>query len=108
MKKLTTIIGLSLSCCLAISVQAQVNTDLSEEKKKELSQQSADVVETAIGELRLVAPFSSESVTKESEVIGWGDKKPQAPAGFKVTKFAENLKHPRRTYIAPNGDIFVG
>jgi glucose/arabinose dehydrogenase len=107
MKKLTTIIGLSLSCCLAISVQAQVNTDLSEEKKKELSQQSADVVETAIGELRLVAPFSSESVTKESEVIGWGDKKPQAPAGFKVTKFAENLKHPRRTYIAPNGDIFV-
>lgn len=107
MKKLTTIIGLSLSCCLAIPVQAQVNTDLSEEKKKELSQQPADVVETAIGELRLVPPFSSESVTKESEVIGWGDKKPQAPAGFKVTKFAENLKHPRRTYIAPNGDIFV-
>ena len=107
MKKLTTIIGLSLSCCLAISVQAQVNTDLSEEKKKELSEQPADVVETAIGELRLVPPFSSESGTKESEVIGWGDKKPQAPAGFKVTKFAENLKHPRRTYIAPNGDIFV-
>lgn len=107
MKKLTTIIGLSLSCCLAIPFQAQVNTDLSEEKKKELSQQPADVVETAIGELRLVPPFSSESVTKESEVIGWGDKKPQAPAGFKVTKFAENLKHPRRTYIAPNGDIFV-
>lgn len=107
MQKLTTIIGLSLSCCLAIPAQAQVNTDLSEEKKKELSQQPADVVETAIGELRLVAPFSSESVTKESEVIGWGDKKPQAPAGFKVTKFAENLKHPRRTYIAPNGDIFV-
>ncbi|PKD18263.1 L-sorbosone dehydrogenase [Salegentibacter salinarum] len=107
MKKLTTIIGLSLSCCLAIPAQAQVNTDLSEEKKKELSQQSADVVETAIGELRLVPPFSSESVTKESEVIGWGDKKPQAPAGFKVTMFAENLKHPRRTYIAPNGDFFV-
>ena len=107
MKKRTTIIGLSLSCCLAIPVQAQVNTDLSEEKKKELSHQPADVVETAIGELRLVPPFSSESVTKESEVIGWGDKKPQAPAGFKVTKFAENLKHPRRTYIAPNGDIFV-
>ncbi|WP_339656196.1 sorbosone dehydrogenase family protein [uncultured Salegentibacter sp.] len=107
MKKLTTIIGLSLSCCLAIPAQAQVNTDLSEEKKKELSQQPADVVETAIGELRLVPPFSSESVTKESEVIGWGDKKPQAPAGFKVTMFAENLKHPRRTYIAPNGDIFV-
>jgi len=107
MKKLTTIIGLSLSCCATIPALAQVNTDLSEEKKNELAQQPADVVKTAIGELRLVPPFSSESVTKESEVIGWGGKKPQAPAGFKVTKFAENLDHPRRTYIAPNGDIFV-
>jgi glucose/arabinose dehydrogenase len=54
-----------------------------------------------------VPPFSSKSITKESEVIGWGDKKPQAPAGFKVIKFAENLDHPRQTYIAPNDDIFV-
>jgi glucose/arabinose dehydrogenase len=32
---------------------------------------------------------------------------PVAPEGFKVSKFADKLKNPRWTYIAPNGDIFV-
>tara|TARA_R110002020_G_scaffold387546_1_gene598236 strand:+ start:40214 stop:41281 length:1068 start_codon:yes stop_codon:yes gene_type:complete len=32
---------------------------------------------------------------------------PQAPEGFTVTRFADNLEHPRWTYIAPNNDIFV-
>lgn len=107
MKKLTTILSLGFCLTLAVEAEAQVNTNLSEEKKEELSKRPADIVETEIGKLKLVPPFSSESVTKESEVIGWGDKQPKAPAGFKVTKFAKNLQHPRRTYIAPNDDIFV-
>ena len=33
---------------------------------------------------------------------------PIAPKGFKVSKFAEDLDHPRRSYVAPGGtDIFV-
>lgn len=107
MKKLTAIFGLGFCLTLAVEAKAQVNTNLSEEKKEELSQRPADIVETEIGTLKLVPPFSSKSVAKVSEVIGWGDKKPKAPIGFKVTKFAENLEHPRRTYIAPNKDIFV-
>jgi len=107
MKKITTILTITLLLVFTAEVAAQVNEDLSKEKKEELASRPADVVQTEIGELRLVPPYSSESIAKESEVIGWGDKKPQAPAGFKVTKFAENLQHPRRTYIAPNGDIFV-
>jgi glucose/arabinose dehydrogenase len=107
MKKLTIVLGLGMFLSLAVKAEAQVNEDLSEEKKEELSNRPADIVQTEIGELRLVPPFSSKSITKESEVIGWGDKKPQAPAGFKVIKFAENLDHPRQTYIAPNDDIFV-
>jgi len=107
MKKLTSILSLCFCLTLVVTVKAQVNTNLSEERKEELSQQPPDIVETEIGPLKLVPPFSSKSVTKESQVIGWGDKKPKAPAGFKVTKFAENLQHPRRTYIAPNYDIFV-
>jgi glucose/arabinose dehydrogenase len=32
---------------------------------------------------------------------------PQAPAGFKVELYLENLKGPRQIRIAPNGDFFV-
>lgn len=81
---------------------------VSEETKEELADNGPVTVQTAIGPLELVAPFSSESVTKQSKVIGWGEeKKPIAPEGFTVTRFAEDLKHPRWTYIAPNNDIFV-
>ncbi|HSM96541.1 MAG TPA: sorbosone dehydrogenase family protein [Rhizomicrobium sp.] len=32
---------------------------------------------------------------------------PKAPAGFTVTRYAENLKHPRWVYVLPNGDVLV-
>lgn len=32
---------------------------------------------------------------------------PKAPEGFTVTRFAENLKHPRWLYVLPNGDVLV-
>ena len=32
---------------------------------------------------------------------------PSAPAGFTVTRYAENLKHPRWLYVLPNGDVLV-
>jgi len=58
--------------------------------------------------LNLPAPNTDASKTKFSKVIGWPDgKTPIAPAGFTVTKFAENIKSPRNIYIAPNGDILV-
>lgn len=107
MKKIVGILSLTFLFIFSAKVAAQVKENLSEEKKQELSKRPVDVVQTEIGELRLVPPYSSKPVAKESKVIGWDDKKPQAPAGFKVTKFAENLEHPRRTYVAPNGDIFV-
>src|SRR6185436_6914407 len=44
--------------------------------------------------------------------IGWshadaGHRKPTAPAGFQVVKFADSLNNPRWIYVAGNGDIFV-
>lgn len=98
------------SICLLFSgiTIAQVNENLSEERKEELSQREPDVVETAIGPLELPPPYASESVTKESKVINWPEgKTPRAPQGFSVTRFADNFEHPRRTYVAPNEDIFV-
>lgn len=104
-------INISLICiCLLFSGLgiAQVNEDLSEKRKQELANREPDVVETAIGPLELPPPFSSESVTKESKVIDWPeDKTPKAPEGFTVSRFADDFKHPRQTYVAPNEDIFV-
>lgn len=92
---------------VANAANAQVK-ELDEERKKQLSERPPDTVQTATGELVLPPPFHSESVRKVSRVVGWPEAKaPIAPAGFKVARFAENLRHPRWTYIAPNNDIFV-
>lgn len=107
MKNNSTLLTFSFLLAFTMLAEAQVNTKLSESKKAELASRPDDVVQTAIGPLKLVAPYSSKSVAKGSKVIGWGDKKPQAPDGFIVTKFADNLLHPRQTYVAPNGAIFV-
>jgi len=59
-------------------------------------------------EVALPAPNEKAAKTKFSKVIGWPDgKTPVAPEGFKVTKFAGNIKSPRNIYIAPNGDILA-
>ena len=56
----------------------------------------------------LPLPYSTKSTKNFSKVIAWPtDKTPLAPKGFKVTKFADKLQHPRWIYVADNGDIFV-
>ncbi|GGZ25605.1 sorbosone dehydrogenase [Echinicola pacifica] len=102
LKVSTGILTLSIACCLSC------NDKVSKAEKEELAQDQPDTVQTAIGELILPPPYSSESVSNESKMVDWPEgKMPTAPEGFKVSVFADNLKHPRNTYIAPNGDIFV-
>lgn len=92
----------------SVSMTGQAIENLSDQKKQELAKADPDIVQTTVGPLELPAPFSTESVSKESKIVEWPEGEiPKAPAGFKVTKFAEGLKHPRRTYVAPNYDIFV-
>lgn len=58
--------------------------------------------------IELPEPFATESVKRNSKVIGWPEgKMPVAPAGFVVTKFADKLNSPRWFYVTPNGDILV-
>ena len=91
-----------------VSVLFGCKDNVSNQEKKEMASAGGHTIETAIGKLDLVAPYSSESVTKESKVIPWPENKtPVAPDGFTVNRFADSLEHPRWTYIAPNGDFFV-
>ena len=56
----------------------------------------------------LPQPFSTKSVKNFSKVIGWKDgQTPVAPAGFTVSKYADNFANPRWIYVAVSGDIFV-
>lgn len=81
---------------------------VTKEEKQEARAEGSTTVKTAIGDLTLPAPFSSESATKKNSMVDWPEgQTPKAPEGFTVTKFATDLKNPRNTYIAPNGDIFV-
>lgn len=59
-------------------------------------------------DIRVAEPLASPSSTKNSKVLGWPtDKTPVAPAGYRVVRFASDLKHPRWIYVAANGDVFV-
>lgn len=43
-----------------------------------------------------------------AEAVGWPDgAAPVAPEGFVVTRFAEDLAHPRWIYTLPNGDVLI-
>ena len=56
----------------------------------------------------LPEPFATKSVRNNSKVIGWPkDMTPVAPAGFTVSRFADNLSDPRWIYVGDNGDVFV-
>lgn len=69
------------------------------------------VIDTAVKSLKVVnlpRPYATKSVDHHPRVIGWpADKRPIAPKGFTVTKFADKLDNPRWIYVGPNGDIFV-
>lgn len=64
----------------------------------------ATVVET----LKLPAPDTTAAKNNFSKVIGWPKgKMPTAPAGFVVSKFADEMKSPRNIIVASNGDVLV-
>ena len=45
---------------------------------------------------------------KTATPVGWAaSEAPVAPEGFIVTRFAEDLDHPRWIYVLPNGDVLV-
>jgi glucose/arabinose dehydrogenase len=94
--------------CLATATILTSCGGNTKEEKEEARAAGPDSVQTVTDSLVLPAPFATESVTNRPEEAGWPTgKMPVAPEGFTVTKFADNLKNPRWTYIAPNGDIFV-
>ena len=54
----------------------------------------------------LPQPYATKSARNFSKVIGWSaGKKPIAPVGFIVSKFADSLDNPRWIYVAGNGDV---
>ena len=61
-----------------------------------------------VADVKLVAPNATPSARNRSEVIGWSaGRKPQAPSGFTVRLFADDIDTPRWALSLPNGDILV-
>jgi len=76
--------------------------------KKVKPQGDTTLASTSTEQVSLPAPDTTASKNKFSKVIGWpANKTPQAPEGFIVTRFASDIKSPRNTYIAPNGDVLI-
>ncbi|MCF2500883.1 PQQ-dependent sugar dehydrogenase [Dyadobacter chenhuakuii] len=99
---------LIIACtCLALTLGG-CSTKVSDEEKEAAAKSGPDSVETVTDSLTLPAPFTTESVENRPEEAGWPEgKMPTAPAGFTVSKYADKLRNPRWTYVAPNGDVFV-
>jgi glucose/arabinose dehydrogenase len=63
---------------------------------------------SSFAQVKLPPPYATKSTTQYCKVIGWPrGKTPTAPAGFKVSLYANGLDNPRNIYIAPNGDVLV-
>lgn len=59
-------------------------------------------------QVKLPPPYATKSVREYCKVIGWPKgQTPIAPAGFKVSLYANGLNNPRNIYVAQNGDVFV-
>jgi glucose/arabinose dehydrogenase len=57
-----------------------------------------------------LAPADEQLIptVNSANVVGWpSDKAPNVPAGFKVTRFAADLDHPRWLHELPNGDVLA-
>ncbi|MGN5373318.1 hypothetical protein [Sphingomonas hankookensis] len=53
-------------------------------------------------------PYATESVVNHPVTIGWPDgRRPTAPRGWEVVKFAGGLDYPRQALLLPNGDVLV-
>jgi len=53
-------------------------------------------------------PYATASVVNHPKTIGWRDgRKPVAPRGYEVIKFAGGLDYPRQALLLPNGDMLV-
>ncbi|WP_230769604.1 PQQ-dependent sugar dehydrogenase [Sphingomonas sp. Leaf4] len=53
-------------------------------------------------------PYATKSVVNHPVTIGWPEgRKPTAPAGWQVVKFAGGLDYPRQALLLPNGDVLV-
>ncbi len=56
----------------------------------------------------LPAPYASQSADNYSKPAPRpAGRLPQAPPGFKLELFADDLENPREIRLAPNGDVFV-
>ncbi|MFI4979198.1 MAG: PQQ-dependent sugar dehydrogenase [Nevskiales bacterium] len=56
----------------------------------------------------LPAPYATSSAGNSASIVARpAGVLPQAPAGFKVNLYADNLATPRVIHVAPNGDVFV-
>ena len=81
---------------------ASCQEKVSKEEKEEISQTAPDTVQTAIGELILPPPYATEPSVNQSKVVDWPEgQMPTAPAGFTVTKFADELDNPRNIQRRP-------
>lgn len=53
-------------------------------------------------------PYETKSVVNHPRTIGWPEgRKPVAPRGYEVVKFAGGLDYPRQALLLPNGDVLV-
>lgn len=98
MKKSNSILALTIGGYLFIACGTSPGSD----------KQNAETINSTNAADTLPEPYATKSVRNSARVVGWPkDRMPTAPAGFTVSRYADNLSNPRWVYIADNGDVFV-
>jgi len=77
-------------------------------QKKPDPKQAYTVTDSSNQQVKLDPPYATKAVRNYCTLIGWAKGQlPVAPAGFKVSLYAEGLDNPRNIYVARNGDVFA-
>jgi glucose/arabinose dehydrogenase len=106
MRKLHIFSWCALCLLLIISVGACSNSSRTNEVAADTTVAAPEVVYE--DSVFLPEPYATKSVKNFSKILGWPEGKlPIAPDGFRVTKYADGLKHPRWMYVTSSGDVLV-
>jgi len=93
---------------LAFALLGACSSSKDQRKDSAAAAQNDTVIEAYTASPDLPPPYATKSTVNTCEVLGWGENStPQAPAGFRVGKFAGDLQNPRWIYVLPNGDVLI-
>lgn len=99
---LSTLLLAALVSCFSVDSRAQQkNTASNRQSEQTIGRKYTVKMDN------LPKPYQGEAVRNSPVIVPREARKPNLPAGFEATLFADGLNNPRQLLVLPNGDVLV-